>query len=297
MLQHGLEHPRERFEFARFCLLRHYIGNAQFTAELGQLALHHKEALDVVARQAVSLQIGNIADYRMAWGLLSFLGGRATPFQSSLDSYRLDLQSLCQRWGLAATWCAPSLHVALIGRKVFPDNFYDPDKEESLTPFFTWDVERQGEPPYDTVHALLRVMIHSDSPGRQVDTRLVSRSNKRVYYDPRTDRWADTLAAARKLLGKQRLSAALKQTLVDRRNHIESAFLQDRHTARKKPRRLRGEHALKRWTSWAYLAICPPPLSTTQILDRIDKEQHERDLEARTPPRVVNRPPRRARPS
>ena len=308
MLRHGLEHPHERFEFARVCLLRHYARNREFMDELRQCAGRHQEVLDIVAIQTASLQMTHIADYRLSWGLLSFLARQPTALKPSIDLYRDDLKALCLHWGLAANWCAPSLHAALLARKIFPGNFTGSDKEESLAPFFKWDVDRQGEPPYDTVLSLPRLLLRTDAPGRQVDTRLVSRGKKSVYYDPRTDRWDDTLATARRLLGKRRLSPTLKQGLVERRLQIESAFLQDRHTVRKKPRRLHDEHALQRWTYWTHLAICPPCLSTGKILELIDSTQHDGNPEPRTPPRVVDRgigeilrilglPPRHARPT
>src|SRR3972149_952415 len=116
MLRHRLEHPDERFEFARVCLLRHYARNREFMDELRQCAGRHQEVIDIVAIQTAALQMTHIADYRLSWGL-------------------------------AANWCAPSLHAALLARNIFPGNFTGSDKEESLAPFFKWDVDRQGEPP------------------------------------------------------------------------------------------------------------------------------------------------------
>src|SRR3990170_3921796 len=78
MLRHGLEHPDERFEFARVCLLRHYARNREFMDELRQCAGRHQEVLDIVAIQTASLQMTHIADYRLSWGLLSFLTRQPT---------------------------------------------------------------------------------------------------------------------------------------------------------------------------------------------------------------------------
>jgi hypothetical protein len=96
--------------------------------------------------------------------------------------------------------------------------------------------------------------------------RLVSHADESVHYDPRMDRWEDSLARARTLLGKKRLSPALRQDLLQRRWEIEDAFAAEGYAARRKPRRLRGQHALARWAYWTYLAICPPRRTTTEIL-------------------------------
>jgi hypothetical protein len=100
---------------------------------------------------------------------------------------------------------------------------------------------------------------------------VVSRRGDIVNYDPRMDRWEDSLARVRNLLGKKRLSPELKQELLRRRLEIESAFAAEGYAARRKPRRLGGQHALARWTYWTYLAICPPRRTTSQILELIDR--------------------------
>ena len=277
--RHGLEHPGEAFEFARFCLLNHYARNEGFTAELRKVAFRHRETLDAVARQPLSQGISELADYRVAWGLLSFLGrdpasGKAGhPPKGPIDSYRAGLLTLARKWGLAADWCAPSLHVALLAPRAFPGNFADPSHVGELTPLFAWDVERQGSPPYHTLLRLPRLLLQSDAPGRQVNLRLLSHAGDTVYYDPRMDRWEDSLARVRSLLRKKRLPSGLKQELLRRRLEIESAFAAEGYAARRKPRRLGGQHALARWTYWTYLAICPPRRTTSQILEPIDRPE------------------------
>ena len=272
---HGLEHPDEIFEFARFCLLNHYARNDRFVGELKGLACNHLQTLDAIAEQPLSQGISELADYRVAWGTLSFLARDPAPgkvahlLKSPIDSYRAELSALARKWGLAADWCAPSLHVALLAPRAFPGNFDDPSQVQRLTSLFAWDLQRQGSPPHDTLLPLPRLLLQSDAPGRQVDIRLLSHAGDTVYYDPRMDRWNDSLARVRSLLGKKRLSSRFKQELLRRRRQIESAFSAEGYAARRKPRRLRGQHALARWTYWTYLAICPPRRTTRQILELI----------------------------
>jgi len=272
-----LEHSEEGFEFARFCLLNHYARNDRFAAELKELASRHQQTLDVVAGQLPSRGISELADYRVAWGILSFLardpapGKAAHRLKGAIDSYRAELSALARKWGLAADWCAPSLHVALLAPRAFPGNFEDASQVGGLPPLFRWDFQRQGRPPYDTLLTLPRLLLRSDAPGRQLDIRLLSHAGDTVYYDPRMDRWDDSLARARNLLGKKRLSSRFKEELLQRRREIQSAFAAEGYAARRKPRRLRGQHALARWTYWAYLAICPPRRTTRQILQLIDR--------------------------
>jgi hypothetical protein len=190
--------------------------------------------------------------------------------------------------GPAADWCAPSLHVAVLAPRAFPGNFEDQSRVGELTPLFAWDLQRQGSPPYDTLVTLPRLLLQFDAPGRQVDTRLVSRRGHIVYYDPRMDRWEDSLARARTMLGRKRLSSKLKQELLRRRLKIESAFAAEGYAARHKPRRLRGQHALARWTYWTYLAICPPRRTTEQILELIDRSEVNTQYVDRAIKRVLN---------
>jgi hypothetical protein len=275
--RHGLEHPNEAFEFARFCLLNHYARNRAFASELEDLGSRHGETLDAVAGQVPSGATSQLADYRVAWGMLSFLardlapGKAAHPLKRPIDSYRAQLAALARKWGLTADWCAPSLHVALLAPRVFPGSFEDPSQVGRLTSLFAWDLQRQGCPPHETVLTLPHLLLQSDAPGRQVDMRLLSHAGDTVYYDPRMDRWADSLARARNLLGKKRLSSELKQGLLRRRLEIEHAFAAEGYALRRKPHRLRGRHALARWTYWTYLAICPPRKTTGQILELIDR--------------------------
>jgi hypothetical protein len=277
--QHGLEHPDEAFEFARFCLLNYCARNKGFAAELEALASRHRETLDAVARQAPSREVGELADYRLAWGMMSFLarspasGQAAHPLKGPVDSYRAELLLLARKWGLAADWCAPSLHVALLAPRAFPGNFEDPVPAGRLTPLFGWDLQRQGCPPFDAVLTLPRLLLQSDAPGRRVDIRLLSHASDTVYYDPRMDRWVDSLAQARNLLGRKRLSSGLKKDLLQRRRQIEHAFAAEGYAVRRKPHRLEGQHALARWTYWTYLAICPPRRTTEQILGLIDRSE------------------------
>jgi len=277
--RHGLEHPHEAFEFARFCLLNHFARNSAFAAELEELASRHRETLDAVAHQPPSQGISELAEYCIAWGLLSFLakdpapGKPAHPLKGPIDSYQAELSALAKTWGLTADWCAPSLHVALLAPRAFPGNSEDPSQVGRLTPLFAWDIERQGSPLHDTLLTLPRLLLQSNAPGRQVDIRLLSHAGDTVYYDPRMDRWADSLAGARNLLGRKRLSSELKQGLLRRRRQIEHAFAAEGYAVRRKPHRLGGEHALARWTHWTYLAICPPRRPTHQILELIGRPE------------------------
>lgn len=272
---HGFEHPEETFEFARFCLLNHYARNKRFRAEFSRLASRHEEVLDFVARQPASARLSVLADYRAAWGILSFLardpasGKSAHPLKGAIALYRADLFDLAKKWGLDASWCAPSLHVALLAPRTFPGNFEDAFQDAGLTPLFMWDLELQGRPPYDTLITLPRLLLRSDAPGRKVNTTLVSHADESVHYDPRMDRWEDSLARVRELLGRKRLSSACKQNLLRRCREIESAFAAEGYAPRRKPRRLRRQHALARWTYWTYLAIRPPRQTTDQILESL----------------------------
>lgn len=303
--RHGLEHPEENFEFARFCLLNHYARNDGFVGEFKGLACRHQETLDAVAEQPLSQGISELADYRAAWGILSFLardpapGKAAHPLKGAIDSYRAQLCALARKWGLAADWCAPSLHVALLAPRAFSRNFEDPSHVGELTPLFAWDFERQGSPPYDTVVTLPRLLLRSDAPGRQVNLRLLSHAGETVYYDPRMDLWDDSLRRVRKLLGKKRLSSAFKQDLLRRRHQIETAFAAQGYSARGKPRRLRGQHALARWTYWTYLAVCPPKPTTGQILELIGRREINTQYVDRAIKHVLDLlglPPRTVRP-
>ncbi len=275
---YGFEHPEETFEFARFCLLNHYGRDERFAAELGKLADHHQETLNAVAGHMPELT-SDIADYRIAWGILSFLardpGPRKTarPLKRHIDSYQADLSELARRWGLAADWCAPSIHVALLAPRIFPGNFEDPSQVAELAPLFMWDLQRQGRPPYDALLTLPRLLLLSDAPGRQIDIQLLSHGSDGVYYDPRMNCWEDSLARVRELLGRKRISSTCKQNLLRRRREIESAFAAEGYVARCKPRRLRGQYALSRWTHWTYLAICPPRHTTAKILTIVDKRR------------------------
>jgi hypothetical protein len=271
----GLEHPDEVSEFARFCLLNHYARNKRFRAELSRLASRHEHVLDLVARQPVSARLSVLADYRAAWGILSFLardpasGKSAHPLKGAIASYRANLLDLAKKWGLDAGWCAPSLHVALLAPRTFPGNFEDAFQDAGLTPLFMWDLERQGRPPYDTLITLPRLLLRPDAPGRRVDSRLISHADGNVHYDPRMDRWEDSLARVRKVLDRKRLSPACKQNLLRRRREIESAFAAEGYAPRRNPRRLRRQHALARWTYWTYLAIRHPRQTTDQILESL----------------------------
>ena len=304
--RHGLEHPDEAFEFARFCLLNHYARNEGFAAELKELAARHQETLSAIAEQPLSQGISELADYRVAWGIVSFLardpapGKAAHPLKGASDSYRAELLALARRWGLAADWCAPSLHLALLAPRAFPGNFEDPSQVGGLTPLFAWDLQWQGSPPYDTILTLPRLLLRSDAPGRQVDIRLLSHAGDNIYYDPRMDRWDDSLARARNLLRKKRLPSGLKQELLRRRRQIEDAFAAEGYAARRKPRRLRGHHALSRWTYWTYLAVCPPRRTTEQILELIDRSEVNTQYVDRAIKRVLDLlglPGRPARPT
>jgi hypothetical protein len=261
--RHGLEHPDERFEFARFCLLKYYERDPGFMEKLNGLARCHRETLDDIAAQRVCRGPDALGDYRIAWGLLSFLarepvsGVAEHPLKTSIDRYRSRLQAFLRTWGLAASWCAPSIHLALLAPRVVPGNFKDPGRVSTLCPLFVWDSQRQGEPPFDTLLSQERLLLLSDSPGRRVDTTLLSRGDETVYYDPRMDRWGDCLARVRRLLGKRRLSSTVGQELLKRRRQIEGAFAATGYPDRRKPRRLDGQHALARWACWTYLAICP----------------------------------------
>jgi len=271
----GMEHPDEVFEFARFCLLNHYARDEGFVAEVEGLASRHRHTLDAVAAQQPSRSISALADYRVAWGLLSFLargpasGKSSHSLEGLIDTYRSELSAFAEEWGLAAQWCAPSLHVALLAPIVFPGNFPEPDKRRPLVPLFTWDLQRQGPAPYDTLVTLPRLLLHSDAPGRNIEFVLLRHAGEPVYYDPRMDRWEDVLARARGTMGRKRLSCAVRDELLKRRLEIEGALLTEGYAARRKPRRLAGRHALARWTHWKYLAICPPKRTTAQILDFI----------------------------
>ena len=273
--RHGLEHPNERFEFARFCLLKWYERDPKFMEGLNRFASCHRETLDAVAAQPVCRGPDALADYRIAWGLLSFLarepvsGVAEHPLKTSIDRYRSRLQAFLRKWGLVASWCAPAIHLALLAPRALPGNFEDPGRVRTLYPLFVWDPERQGDPPYDTVLSQERLLLLSDSPGRGVDTALLSRGDVTVYYDPRMDRWSDCLARVRRLLGKRRLSSTVGQELLKRRRQIEDAFAATGYPDRRKPRRLAGQHALARWAYWTYLAICPPRMTTEDILDHL----------------------------
>ena len=279
--RHGLEHPDERFEFARFCLLKWYERDPGFMEELNGLATRHRETLDAIAAQPACRALGALADYRIAWGLLSFLardptpGGAGHPLKASVDRYRAEIQAFLNRWGLVASWCAPAIHLALLAPRALPGNFQDPGRVSTLYLLFAWDPERQSEPPYDTVLSQERLLLLSDSPGRRVDTVLLRRGDESVYYDPRMDRWDDCLGRVRRLLGKRRLSSTVGQEFLKRRRQIEDAFAATGYPDRRKPRRLAGQHALARWAYWTYLAICPPHMTTKGILDHLqlfDKE-------------------------
>ena len=304
--RHGLEHPDERFEFARFCLLKYYERAPGFMEELNGLARCHRETLDAIAAQPACRALGALADCRKAWGLLSFLardptpGGAGHPLKASVDRYRAELQACLHRWSLVASWCAPAIHVALLAPRALPGNFQDPGRVRALYPLFVWDPERQGDPPYDTVLSQERLLLLSDSPGRGVDTALLSRGDVTVYYDPRMDRWGDCLARVRRLLGKRRLSSTIGQELLKRRRQIEDAFAATAYPDRRKPRRLAGQHALARWAYWTYLAICPPRMTTGEILDHlqlIHKEAQVVDRGISQVIRLLSLPPRTVRPT
>ena len=100
---HGFEHPEETFEFARFCLLNHYGRNDRFTLALNDLGFHHHETLVAVAGHTSG--ISELADYRVAWGILSFLARDPAPGKAAhllkgpIDSYRAELSDLTRRWG------------------------------------------------------------------------------------------------------------------------------------------------------------------------------------------------------
>jgi hypothetical protein len=279
--RHGLEHPNERFEFARFCLLKWYERDPKSMEELNRFASCHRETLDAVAAQPACRGPDALADYRIAWGLLSFLardpvsGVAEHPLKTSIDRYRSRLQAFLRKCGLAASWCAPSIHLALLAPRAFPGNFEDPGRVRTLYPLFVWDPKRQGDPPYDTVLSQERLLILSDSPGRRVDATLLSCGDETIYYDPRMDRWSDCLDRVRRLLGKRRLSSASVRELLERRRRIESAFAADGYPDRRKPRRLRGQHALARWTYWTYLAICPLRKTTAEILAMIGRADRD----------------------
>ena len=127
----GVEHPQEEFEFARFCLLEHYRRDEAFLEELQRFADAHADLLSRLAT-APTLKIPVLADYRMAWGWLSFLESRG---QEDAAAYRKSLATLATKCGLTASWCAPSLHMAILAMTYAKAT----NKIATLTPCFTWE--------------------------------------------------------------------------------------------------------------------------------------------------------------
>jgi len=256
--RHGVEHPAEQFEFARFCLLKHYEHTHKFMDELMEILGEYRRLLLSMAwSRAVSIPV--FADYRMAWGLLRFRERAGDP---EARSYRKALSSLAERYGLRAPWCAPSLHIALLAAAYTSSG----NRVRTLTPFFTRDTERDGEPPAATAVSLPRLLLVPEERRTPDDTVLLKHGPRCVYYDPRTDSWEQRLRETRAFLGRKRLPAPLMKRLLDRRRQIEDTFIRAGYAPRPKPRLLNGEHRLARWTYWTYLAILPPRMTTAQIL-------------------------------
>lgn len=231
---HGFEHPEERFEFARFCLLTQYSRNDDFTGELEGLASKYLVVLDAAGSRAFAGGIEQLADYRLAWGMLSFLakeprpGGIAHSLKKLIDGYRGELRALVDRWRMDANWASASLHQAFLARRSAEGSTRSSSGGWSPDRRFLWDLDRQGSLPYDTLLTLPALLVRSDAPGRRVDLRLLTEGSERVYYDPRMDSWDDSLARVRELLGKKRLSSAQSQELLERRAEIEAAFASGR---------------------------------------------------------------------
>lgn len=264
---HGVEHPSELFEFARFCLLKHYERTHTFVDELmGILGEYQRLLLSMARSRAASIQV--LADYRMAWGLAGFIGRTGDP---EVRSYRQALSDLAQRYGLKAPWSAPSLHMALLAAAYTSSG----DRILTLTPFFTRDAEKDGEPPAATVVSLPRLLLLPEERRAPDDTVLLEHGPHRVYYDPRTDSWKQRLRETRVMLARKRLPASVMRRLLDRRGQIEEAFMSAGYAPRPKPRLLDGEHRLARWTYWTYLAICPPRKTTAKILPMIGKAHRD----------------------
>ncbi len=275
----GLEHPDERIEYARFCLLTHYERNEDFMRALASLAERHSRTLWTLARAAGGA-IHVAADYRLQWGLMSFLtrqaaGGRHDPLGEQILTYRRELSDLADCWGLAASWCAPSLHLALVTPLMYPGSRgAKRTAVRSLTPFFGWDEGALGEPHHDTNRSLLRLLVLSDAHGRQVDFRVFTLGGRHVYYDPRVDLWREVLAEVRALLRRRRLPSSNVKHLSERRHVIERKLVDSGYRLRPKPRRLDGEHAIARRTRWTYWVTCPPRMTTTKILGRMATDPH-----------------------
>ncbi len=257
----GLKPPDEEFEFARCWLLECYRQDGAFVGDLERFAHAHQALLDGLARSP-ALRIEQLADYRMAWGWLSFLESHGS---SQAAAYREGLATLSAQWGLEATWCAPSLHVALLA-KAFTGRT---GQIASLTPFFTWEdpiaLERLGA----TVASVPRLLLRDAEATRSVDTAIVRRGTEVVHYDPRLDVWNARLREARLILGRTRLSATQLRDLNEKRIAIETAFERAGYENRRSSRTRQSSHKIARWTFWTYLAIFPPKKTTAEILPLI----------------------------
>jgi len=233
---HGVEHPAELVEFARFCLLKHYERTQEFADDLKAMFGAYRQLLLSMARsRAASIQV--LADYRMAWGLAGFIGRTGDP---EVRSYRQALSGLAQRYGLRAPWSVPSLHMALLAASYMGSG----DRILTLTPFFTWDPEKDGEPPAATAVSLPRLLLLPEERRASDDTVLLKVGPRCVHCDPRMDSWKQRLRETRVMLARKRLPASVMRRLLDRRGQIEEAFMSAGYAPRPKPRLLDGEHRL-----------------------------------------------------
>ena len=202
-------------------------------------------------------------------------GGRHDPRGEQILTYLRELSDLADCWGLSASWCAPSLHLALVTPLMYPGSRGAKGAAvRSLTPFFGWDGGVLGEPHHDTNRSLLRLLVLSDAPGRQADFRVFTLGGRHVYYDTRFDSWRGVLAEVRSLLRKRRLPSSVVKHLSERRHAIERKLVGSGYRLRPKPRRLHGEHAIARRARWTYWAICPPRMTTKEILGRMATDLH-----------------------
>ncbi len=116
----GVQHPDEEFEFARFCLLEHYATNPKFMAALEEFVTRHRSALASIKGAMAADILTTLSDYRVAWGLLSFMidRGGGTAETRRITDYCEELTTLAKAWGLDAAWCALSLHVAIVAKDI-----------------------------------------------------------------------------------------------------------------------------------------------------------------------------------
>jgi hypothetical protein len=256
----------EQVEFARAMLLTHYEQNPAFMLNLRQFSDAYSPFLSLIASQPAAHVFDTAADPDALWALASVLAVRLPHPSAVAAGYMSELREFAEHWGLRAEWCRRYLNAALATPRIFAGVEADVDST-SLVPWFETLRDLSGVSLLTAKAAEPALLVRQNAPGRGVDLTVWKEGEQRVSYDPRWQEWRAVLAEVRWRTGRKRLPRAVAEQLEEARTRVIGDFLERGYVPRLAERTVQGEHTLRRRTRWAYLAICPPRRTTSEILE------------------------------